>query len=108
MSAAASSSYVADVITQTIARNPGEPEFHQAVQEVLESLAPVFERRPELRTARILERMVEPERVIMFRVPWQDDRGEIHINLYRPKARKMTEDDQPDEEVLEFYEEEEG
>jgi glutamate dehydrogenase (NADP+) len=74
------SSYVADVIAQTIARNPGEPEFHQAVQEVLESLAPVFDRRPELRTARILERLVEPERVVMFRVPWQDDRGEIHIN----------------------------
>jgi glutamate dehydrogenase (NADP+) len=74
------SSYVSDVIAHTIARNPGEPEFHQAVQEVLESLAPVFERRPELRTARILERLIEPERVVMFRVPWQDDRGDIHIN----------------------------
>jgi len=72
--------YVVDVIGQTVARNPGEPEFHQAVQEVLESLAPVFDRRPEYRTARILERMVEPERVVMFRVPWQNDRGEFQIN----------------------------
>jgi glutamate dehydrogenase (NADP+) len=74
------SSYVKELISQTVARNPGEPEFHQAIQEVLESLAPVFDRRPEYRTARILERMVEPERVIMFRVPWQDDRGQFHIN----------------------------
>ena len=75
-----SASYVHDVIAQTRAKNPAEPEFHQAVEEVLDSLAPVFDRRPEYRTARILERMVEPERVIMFRVPWQDDRGEMHIN----------------------------
>jgi len=74
------SSYVKELISQTVARNPGEPEFHQAIQEVLESLAPVLDRRPEYRTARILERMVEPERVIMFRVPWQDDRGQFHIN----------------------------
>ena len=80
MNTTASSSYVSDVIAQTVAKNPAEPEFHQAVQEVLESLAPVVERRPEFRTARILERMVEPERVVMFRVPWQDDRGDIHIN----------------------------
>jgi glutamate dehydrogenase (NADP+) len=73
-------SYVHDVIVQTKARNPAEPEFHQAVEEVLESLAPVFDRRPEYRTARILERMVEPERVVMFRVPWQDDRGEWQVN----------------------------
>ena len=73
-------SYVNDVIAQTIARNPAEPEFHQAVKEVLESLAPVFDRRPELRSARILERMVEPERVIMFRVPWLDDQGRVQVN----------------------------
>jgi len=77
---ASGSSYVKELISQTVARNPGEPEFHQAIQEVLESLAPVLDRRPEYRTARILERMVEPERVIMFRVPWQDDRGQFHIN----------------------------
>jgi glutamate dehydrogenase (NADP+) len=73
-------SYVHDVIAQTKAKNPAEPEFHQAVEEVLESLAPVFDRHPEYRAARILERMVEPERVIMFRVPWQDDRGECQVN----------------------------
>ncbi len=77
---AVASSYVQDVIAQTKATNPAEPEFHQAVEEVLDSLAPVFDRRPEYRTARILERMVEPERVIIFRVPWQDDRGEWHVN----------------------------
>src|SRR6185436_251091 len=74
------SAYVRDVISQTQAKNPAEPEFHQAVEEVLESLAPVFDRRPEYRTARILERMVEPERVIMFRVPWQDDQGHVQVN----------------------------
>ena len=73
-------SYVHEVIAQTKARNPAEPEFHQAVEEVLESLAPVFDFRPEYRTARILERMVEPERVIMFRVPWQDDHGAWQVN----------------------------
>jgi glutamate dehydrogenase (NADP+) len=76
----AGSSYVNEVIAQTVARNPAEPEFHQAVKEVLESLAPVFDRRPEYRSARILERMVEPERVIMFRVPWLDDQGRIQVN----------------------------
>ncbi len=62
------------------AKNPAEPEFHQAVQEVVESLALVLERHPEYRKAKILERMIEPERVIMFRVPWQDDTGEIQVN----------------------------
>ena len=62
------------------AKNPAEPEFHQAVQEVVESLELVLERHPEYRKAKILERMIEPERVIMFRVPWQDDKGEIHVN----------------------------
>jgi len=76
----AGSAYVEEVIGETKERNPGEPEFHQAVVEVLESLAPVFDRRPEYRSARILERMVEPERVVMFRVPWQDDLGHVHIN----------------------------
>ena len=62
------------------AKNPVEPEFHQAVQEVAESLAVVLDRHPEYRHAKILERIIEPERVLMFRVPWQDDRGEIHVN----------------------------
>ena len=62
------------------AKNPTEPEFHQAVQEVVESLDLVLERRPEYRSARIIERVVEPERVLMFRVPWQDDHGRVQIN----------------------------
>lgn len=62
------------------ARNPGEPEFHQAVQEVVESLSLVLDRHPEYRAAKILERMIEPERVIIFRVPWRDDAGNFHVN----------------------------
>jgi glutamate dehydrogenase (NADP+) len=62
------------------AKNPNEPEFHQAVQEVVESVTLVLDREPRYRKAKILERMIEPERVIMFRVPWQDDKGEVHVN----------------------------
>ncbi len=62
------------------AKNPSEPEFHQAVQEVAESLELVLERHPEYVKAKILERMIEPERVIMFRVPWVDDAGEVQVN----------------------------
>ncbi len=61
-------------------RNPGETEFHQAVREVLESLGPVLVRHPEFAELKIIERVSEPERQIIFRVPWQDDRGEIRIN----------------------------
>ncbi len=74
------SGYIRDLISEVKAKNPAEPEFHQAVTEVLESLDPVLDRRPEYRSARILERIVEPERVLMFRVPWQDDAGTIHVN----------------------------
>ncbi len=74
------STYVNNLIAEVKAKNPAEPEFHQAVEEVLESLARVIEQRPEYRTARILERLLEPERVIMFRVPWQDDQGEFQVN----------------------------
>jgi len=62
------------------AKNPAEPEFHQAVQEVAESLSIVFERYPHYRNAKILERIVEPERVLMFRVPWHDDKGQVQVN----------------------------
>lgn len=68
------------VYEQVLKRNPGEVEFHQAVKEVLDSLGPVLEKHPEYVDAKILERIVEPERQIMFRVPWQDDKGNIHIN----------------------------
>jgi glutamate dehydrogenase (NADP+) len=74
------SEYVNKLLVKVKAQNPNEPEFHQAVQEVLESLEIVIEQHPEYRSAKILERMVEPERVIMFRVPWMDDQGEIHVN----------------------------
>ena len=72
--------HVASLMSELRAKNPAEPEFHQAVQEVVDSLAVVLDRHPEYRHAKILERLVEPERVIMFRVPWVDDRGEIHVN----------------------------
>ena len=74
------SDYVKNLIAEVKEKNPGEPEFHQAVQEVAESLSLVIDKHPEYRTAKVLERIIEPERVIMFRVPWIDDRGEIHIN----------------------------
>src|ERR1700742_1189150 len=72
--------YINDVMALVKAKNPAEPEFHQAVQEVLESLRLVLERHPEYISARILERVTEPERVLMFRVPWFDDRGNIQVN----------------------------
>ena len=68
------------VYQQIKARNPGEDEFHQAVREVLESLGPVLVKHPEFVEQKIIERVSEPERQIIFRVPWQDDKGEIHIN----------------------------
>ncbi len=72
--------YVKDLVAEVKAKNPAEPEFHQAVQEVAESLSLVLERHPEYRSSKILERIIEPERVILFRVPWVDDQGEVHIN----------------------------
>jgi glutamate dehydrogenase (NADP+) len=74
------SEYIEKILKDVKAKNQNEPEFHQAVQEVLESLEVVLQRHSEYRSLKILERMVEPERVIMFRVPWMDDQGEIHIN----------------------------
>lgn len=73
-------SYVQNVFDQVVKRNAGEPEFHQAVKEVLESLEPVFEKRPQYKDASILERIVEPERQIVFRVPWVDDQGRVQVN----------------------------
>ena len=72
--------YINDVMTLVKTKNPAEPEFHQAVQEVLDSLRLVLERHPEYISARILERITEPERLIMFRVPWFDDQGNIQVN----------------------------
>ena len=74
------SDYVQKALAIVKAKNPHEPEFQQAVQEVFETLEPALERHPEYRTAKILERLVEPERIVIFRVPWMDDQGEIQIN----------------------------
>jgi glutamate dehydrogenase/leucine dehydrogenase len=71
---------VEQFVAQVVANNPNQPEFHQAVREVVESVYPVVEATPAYRQAKILERIVEPERVILFRVPWVDDRGEVQIN----------------------------
>jgi glutamate dehydrogenase (NADP+) len=75
-----SSPFVDSLLSSVTARNPAEPEFLQAVREVLESLEPVIQKRPEIKKLKIVERFVEPERQILFRVPWIDDKGEIQIN----------------------------
>ena len=72
--------YVAGFMNDLVIKNPSEPEFHQAVKEVLESVAPVLESAPHFLDQKIMERMTEPERVIIFRVPWMDDAGEVRIN----------------------------
>jgi len=69
-----------DILESIKGRDPNEKEFHQAVEEVVESVEPVLERYPEFRKAAVMERITEPERVIMFRVPWMDDQGQIHVN----------------------------
>ncbi len=74
------SDYVKSFMEELVAKNPAQPEFHQAVEEVVESLSLVLDRHPEYRANKILERMVEPERVIMFRVPWVNDNGEVQVN----------------------------
>lgn len=74
------SDFVKDFMAQVKAKNPSEPEFHQAVFEVITSLVLVLERHPEYRKEKILERIIEPERVLMFRVPWVDDQGDVQIN----------------------------
>ena len=74
------SDHVAQLMASVKAKNPAEPEFHQAVHEVAESVQLVLDRHPEYRAARVLERIIEPERVILFRVPWVDDQGRVQIN----------------------------
>ena len=72
--------YLLDLLERTKKRSPGEPEFIQAVTEVFTSLEPVIEKRQDLVDAGVLERLVEPERQIMFRVPWVDDKGKVQVN----------------------------
>ena len=74
------SEHVQSLMSEVKAKNPAQPEFHQAVEEVAESLDVVLDKHPEYRSAKVLERIIEPERVIMFRVPWVDDQGEFQIN----------------------------
>lgn len=74
------SAYLNELMDRVVARNPHEPEFHQAVREVLESLEPVIEQSPEYVTSGVLERLVEPERIIKFRVPWTTDDGRVVVN----------------------------
>jgi len=74
------SKYLEKVMADVIKRNPGEPEFHQAVKEVLESLEPVISQHPEYEKWGLIERIVEPERIIKFRVPWTDDNGNVQVN----------------------------
>jgi glutamate dehydrogenase (NADP+) len=74
------SKFVDTIMANLKEKNPAQPEFHQAAQEVIESLELVIERNPQYRQAKIIERILEPERVIMFRVPWMDDKGEIQVN----------------------------
>ncbi|HQW08394.1 MAG TPA: Glu/Leu/Phe/Val dehydrogenase dimerization domain-containing protein, partial [Steroidobacteraceae bacterium] len=75
-----SESGIERIYQQVVRRNPGEVEFHQAVKEVIESLGPVLAKHPAYAEHKIIERICEPERQIIFRVPWQDDRGEVQIN----------------------------
>ena len=72
--------YIERVIAEVKAKNSHEPEFCQTVEEVFSSLSPLVDAHPEYEKNAILERMVEPERVIMFRVPWEDDKGNMHVN----------------------------
>jgi len=74
------SAFVESLMAEVKAKNPAQPEFHQAVHEVAESLELVLDKHPEYRSAKILERIIEPERVIMFRIPWIDDQGEVQVN----------------------------
>jgi len=76
----AAKTIIQGVYEEVLKRNPGESEFHQAVREVLDSLEPVLEKHPEYVDARVLERIVEPERQLMFRVPWQDEKGNVQVN----------------------------
>ncbi len=75
-----SDSYVEQLMAQVTARNPGEAEFHQAVREVAESVELVYKKNPEYAKARVFERMIEPERQVIFRVPWVDDNGDVQVN----------------------------
>ena len=75
------SDYVKSLMAEVKAKHAAQPEFHQAVEEVADSLSIVLDRHPEYRSAKVLERIIEPERIIIFRVPWVDDQGEVNVNI---------------------------
>ena len=75
------SEFVGNLMAEVKAKHPAQPEFHQAVEEVADSLNIVLERHPEYRTSKILERLIEPERILIFRVPWVDDQGDVNVNI---------------------------
>ena len=79
-------SVIQEVIAKAKEKDPAQPEFHQAVEEVLTTLEPTVAKHPEFVKAKIYERIVEPDRVVMFRVPWEDDNGDVHVN--RPGAER--------------------
>ena len=80
-----------DIYDEVLTRNPGETEFHQAVNEVLESLGPVVAKHPEYADSAVIRRLCEPERQIIFRVPWVDDAGTVQINRgFRASTRRST------------------
>ena len=83
------------VFAEVARRNPDEAEFHQAVYEVLESLGPALAKHPELTEHKIIERICEPERQVIFRVPWQDDRGEIRIDRGRVEFTRVAGSEKP-------------
>lgn len=72
--------YITNFMDNLVAKHPAQPEFHQAVREVADTLIPCLEKHPEYLDHKILERMVEPDRILIFRVPWQDDEGKIQVN----------------------------
>jgi glutamate dehydrogenase (NADP+) len=80
MSVIKESTLIEEVIARVVQKDPGQPEFHQAVREILRSLEPTVQKHPEFVKAKIYDRIVEPDRVIMFRVPWVDDQGEVQVN----------------------------
>ena len=79
-------SYVSEVLEQLVAKNPGESLFHQAATEVLTTIEPVINSNPAYEKNGVLERLTEPDRVIMFRVPWVDDQGKVRVNKRLPRA----------------------
>ncbi len=74
------SDFVSKVMEAVKAKDPAQPEFHQAVEEVAESIQIVYDKHPIYRKTKVLERIIEPERVILFRVPWVDDQGDVQVN----------------------------